>query len=95
MRLCDSYGLDTCVMEPLIAWLIECYKKNVLTENVTELPLSKAGDTEFIEILARKISLREGLGDLLAQGIINAADKSDQGLKKLPANLFLPEPANV
>jgi aldehyde:ferredoxin oxidoreductase len=74
MRLCDQYGLDSSVMEPMIEWLAQCYKEGALTEEGTGLPLSKIGGPEFIESLTRKIATREGFGDLLAQGTRKAAE---------------------
>jgi aldehyde:ferredoxin oxidoreductase len=73
IRLCDRYGLDTTVMEPLITWLAGCYQEGILGEKDTGLPLSRIGSVEFIEELTRKIALREGFGDLLARGTIEAA----------------------
>jgi aldehyde:ferredoxin oxidoreductase len=73
IRLCDRYGLDTTVMQPMIAWLSSCYQQGVLKDEDTGLPLSKIGSSEFIEELTRKIALREGFGDLLARGTIEAA----------------------
>ena len=67
-KLCDDYGLDTHVVEPIIMWLIRCYKAGILTEEETGIPFSKIGSLEFIETLLRKISLREGFGDVLAEG---------------------------
>ncbi len=75
IQLCDDNSLDTAVMEPVVNWLISCYKNGVVTEQMTGLPLSKAGAPEFIEELARKISLREGFGDLLARGVMPTAEK--------------------
>ena len=72
-RLCDRYGLDTTIMQPLISWLFDCYHEGVLDEKETGLPLSKMGSAEFIEVLTRKIALREGFGDLLARGTMQAA----------------------
>ena len=72
-RLCDRYGLDTTIMQPLINWLGDCYREGVLSEEETGLPLSKIGSAEFIETLTRKLGLREGFGDLLAQGALRAA----------------------
>ena len=73
IRLCDQYGLDTTVMHPLINWLSRCYREGVLGEEETGLPLSKVGSAGFIEALTRKIAFREGFGDLLARGILQAA----------------------
>jgi len=83
MRLCDGYGLDTTVMQPLIAWLSNCYKAGVLREEDTGLPLSRIGSMEFIEELTGKIAFREGFGDLLAQGTIKTAAQVGQKAQKL------------
>ncbi len=74
IRLCDGYGLDTSVMQGLIAWLISCHREGLLHDEDTGLPLSKAGSVEFIEELTRKIALREDFGDTLARGTIAAAE---------------------
>lgn len=73
MRLCDGYGLDSSVMQAMIEWLIRCYKEGVLDEKGTGLPLSKIGGPEFIEAITRKIAFREGFGEMLAHGTIEAA----------------------
>jgi len=67
-KLCDDYGLDTHVVDPLIMWLIRCYKEGLVTEQETGIPFSRIGSLEFIEILLRKIALREGFGEVLAKG---------------------------
>jgi aldehyde:ferredoxin oxidoreductase len=72
-RLCDQYGLDTGVMSPMIEWLGRCYSEGILNEEESGLPLSRIGSAEFIETLVKKISLREGFGEILAGGIIKAA----------------------
>jgi len=73
-RLCDEYGVDTRVMETMLAWLIRGYRAGILTDDNTALPLSKFGSLEFIESLVKKISLRDGFGDVLARGTVGAAD---------------------
>jgi aldehyde:ferredoxin oxidoreductase len=73
-RLCHNYGLDTNAMWAIMRWLTDGYNAGVLTEKNTGLPLSKYGSWEFIETLVKKISLREGFGDVLAQGVHQAAD---------------------
>jgi aldehyde:ferredoxin oxidoreductase len=78
-RLCDKYGLDTAVMEPMIIWLSRCYQEGVLSEAETGLQLSKMGSRELIENLVRKISLKEGFGEVLAQGILGAARQIGNG----------------
>jgi aldehyde:ferredoxin oxidoreductase len=83
IRLCDKYGLDTTVMQPMITWLGSCYQEGILREEDTGLPLSKIGSAEFIETLTRKIALREGFGDLLARGTIKTAEKVGKRAQEL------------
>jgi aldehyde:ferredoxin oxidoreductase len=72
-RLCDRYGLDTIIMQPMIEWLARCFDEGLINESATGLPLSRLGSAEFIETLTRMIALREGFGDILARGTLKAA----------------------
>jgi len=78
-RLCDSYGLDTKAMERMIGWLVSCYRAGVLTDESSGIPISKVGTMEFVEALFRQVSFREGLGDMLAQGVARAAHSLGAG----------------
>jgi aldehyde:ferredoxin oxidoreductase len=84
-RFCDLYGLDTMVLEPLITWLDLCYQAGILSESETGLPLSQIarGSKKFIETLVKKLSYREGFGDILAQGTLKAAKYVGKGSEKL------------
>ena len=66
--------MDTFVIQVVVSWLIRCHKAGVLNDSNTGLPLSKIGSEEFIESLIRKIANREGFGDVLANGLVSAAD---------------------
>jgi aldehyde:ferredoxin oxidoreductase len=84
-KLCDDYGLDTMALTLTIAWLYGCYAAGILTDENTGIPISKLGSLEFIETLVRKISRREGFGDILAQGVLKAADWVGPGARELTA----------
>ena len=71
--LCDRFGLDTGEFSNLIVWLQKCYKRGILTEAETGLPLSKIGSLEFVEQYVDMIVKRRGFGDLLAQGARRAS----------------------
>jgi aldehyde:ferredoxin oxidoreductase len=73
-KLCDDYGLDTWALELMILWMKRCYKAGILTDEKAGIPISQLGSLDFIQTLVRKISLREGLGDMLARGLDKAAD---------------------
>lgn len=72
-KLCDSYGLDAVAVDLMISWLHLCHQAGVLSDESTGIPISSIGSLDFIESLVRKIALREGFGELLAQGINSAA----------------------
>jgi aldehyde:ferredoxin oxidoreductase len=73
-RLCDEYGIDALAIESMVKWLSRCRHSGILTDENTGIPLSKIGSLEYMEALITKIARREGFGDVLAQGIQNAAE---------------------
>ena len=89
-RLCDKYGLDTMVIQPLIQWLNRCEQAGILTDEGTGIPVTKYGSLEFIESLVKKISLRQGFGDILANGIIKASQLIGNESEKLIGDLVFP-----
>ncbi len=82
-RLCDEYGVDTNSIMAMIIWLARCYRAGILTDESTGIPISKLGSFEFIENMVKKISLREGFGDILAQGTVRAAESVGQKAREL------------
>lgn len=72
-RLCDRYGIDTWEVQALLEWLLLCHEAGLVTEQELGLDLSKVGSLELIESLVRMTSLRQGFGELLAQGAQGAA----------------------
>ncbi len=70
--LCNRYGLDTITTGDLIAWAMECWQRKLLGENDPELNL-EWGNGEAVLTLIRKIALREGFGNILAEGGVRAA----------------------
>ncbi|MFC1822114.1 aldehyde ferredoxin oxidoreductase N-terminal domain-containing protein [Thermodesulfobacteriota bacterium] len=82
-KICDDYGLDTHAIEPMIMWLVRCHKAGLLSDEQAGIPISKSGSLEFIETLARKIALREGFGDALAEGTLKAAESLGEAARRL------------
>jgi aldehyde:ferredoxin oxidoreductase len=74
-ELCNLYGLDTISTGSLIQWAMECQERGVLSRDDAEgLDLSW-GNEATVHTLVRKIAFREGLGDLLAEGVKRAAER--------------------
>jgi aldehyde:ferredoxin oxidoreductase len=81
--ICNEYGVDTHQVDVMMQWLSKCHQAGILTDDNTGIPLSRQGSLEFIETLVKKLALREGFGDILAQGTIRAADSIGQGAKEV------------
>jgi aldehyde:ferredoxin oxidoreductase len=82
-ELCNDYGLDTRAIEPMMMWLNRCHKSGILTDGQAEMPLSKIGSYDFIEMLTEKITYRRGFGDTLADGTHKAARALGSEAEKL------------
>lgn len=74
-RLCDEYGLDTWMAQVALQWLCDCVRAGIIRAEDTGLDMSKVGSLEFAEEYIRMISLRQGFGEVLAQGVERAADE--------------------
>ena len=70
----DRLGLDNNEAGWMIAWLMECFEKGVLTNKELNVDM-KWGDAEATRAMLRIIALRQGIGDSLAEGIQRAATK--------------------
>jgi len=81
--LANDYGADVFALGTMMMWLSRCNKAGILTDEATGIPFSKMGSIEFMEILLRKMSLREGFGDILADGIVRASEKVGKHSDKL------------
>ena len=73
--LCNEYGLDIISAGNTIGFSMECYEKGILTKEDTGGIELKFGDADLIVDLVPKIGKREGIGDLLAEGTRNMANK--------------------
>ncbi len=63
-----------------IAWLMECMEEGVFTPE--EAGISGFGDAEGMLGLLGKIARREGIGELLAEGSVRAAEITGKGSEK-------------
>ncbi|OGP50837.1 MAG: hypothetical protein A2Y79_14130 [Deltaproteobacteria bacterium RBG_13_43_22] len=76
---CQRYGLDARSLSNAIAWLMELNEKGIISSRDTDGRDMKWGSPEAILPMARKISYREGIGELLADGLPAAASKIGKG----------------
>jgi len=68
--ICDRLGMDTITAGNVVAFAIEAYKRGKLQ---SETPL-EYGDPEVVLDLLGKTAARQGLGDVLAEGVRRASE---------------------
>jgi aldehyde:ferredoxin oxidoreductase len=77
--LCEAYGLDVISTANLIAFAIDLYSQGILTRADTGGLHLRWGDPALASRLIGQIARREGIGDLLADGIYDAAHQIGRG----------------
>ncbi|MFC2012081.1 aldehyde ferredoxin oxidoreductase family protein, partial [Chloroflexota bacterium] len=81
-HICNSYGLDTISAGTVIAFAIECYENGIITKEDTDGIELTWGNHKAIVDMTWKMAKREGLGDILADGVKIAAEKIGKGAEK-------------
>ncbi|MFX1302708.1 MAG: aldehyde ferredoxin oxidoreductase family protein [Promethearchaeota archaeon] len=66
--LCNNYGIDTISTSSIIAFIYHLYNNKKITSEKIDNINPKWGDIKPTLDLIKKISLREGIGNLLAEG---------------------------
>ncbi len=72
-QVCDKLGLDTISAGGVAGFAIEAFDRGILDETSTGGIRLAFGDHKGIIRLIRKIAVREGIGDTLADGVVRAA----------------------
>ena len=67
--LCNRYGIDTIEVGGVLGWAFDAYEAGVITKQDTDGVELKWGSSEALLTMIEKISKREGIGDLLAEGL--------------------------
>jgi aldehyde:ferredoxin oxidoreductase len=76
---CNAYGLDTIGVGTTIAFAMECFENGILTKEDTGGIELKFGNAEAMMKMVEMIARREGIGDVLAEGCMRAAEKFGRG----------------
>jgi aldehyde:ferredoxin oxidoreductase len=85
--LCNEYGLDTISTGNTIGFAIECFKKGILTNEDTDGLEFDWNNPDLIMELLEKISHRDGIGNLLAEGTKAMAEKLGNNSEKFAMNV--------
>jgi aldehyde:ferredoxin oxidoreductase len=74
-ELLNRAGMDVISAGGTVAFALECYENGIITKEMTDGLKLKWGDSKAIVALVKKMIAREGIGDLLADGVKVAAAK--------------------
>ena len=78
-EMCNYLGLDTVSLGATLAWAMECFERGLLTlEDTGGMPL-RFHDADGVVKLVEMIAYRQGVGDLLAEGSLRAAQRLGRG----------------
>jgi aldehyde:ferredoxin oxidoreductase len=72
-QICNMYGLDTITTGATIAWAMDCFEQEILSVEDTGGIELRFGNAEAMVAMTEQIAKREGLGNLLANGMVQAA----------------------
>jgi aldehyde:ferredoxin oxidoreductase len=84
LGLTSAYGLDGFSTPQVLAFAVELYEAGILTDQ--ELPDFPADSAERFYYLLEKIVHREGVGDILANGVYQAARQIGKGAEEFDHN---------
>jgi aldehyde:ferredoxin oxidoreductase len=74
-ELCNFYGLDAISTGVTISFLMDCHENGLLTHEQLEGVDAHFGNGDAVIQLIHKMGTRDGIGDMLADGVKVAAEK--------------------
>ena len=80
-------GLDTISAGTSIAFATECFENGILTKKDTDGVELRWGDHHAMIAMTEKMAKREGLGDILADGVKVAAQKIGRGAERFAVHV--------
>jgi len=86
-ELCNYYGVDSISAGVIVGFAMDCYENGILTEKDTDGIEARFGNHEALVKLLEKMGKREGIGDILAEGVKIAAEKIGKGADKLAQHI--------
>lgn len=94
-QYCNQYGMDTISCGATIAWAMDCFEKGLLTAKDTGGVELRFGNAKAMTEMVKMIAMREGFGDVLADGSALAAQKLGVGQDLVVASKGMELPAHM
>jgi aldehyde:ferredoxin oxidoreductase len=83
--LCNKFGLDTDHTSAIVSWAIDCFEKGIINQKDTDGLVLRFGDGKCVAELIQRIANRHGFGNILAEGIVKAAEAIGRKSEELAA----------
>jgi aldehyde:ferredoxin oxidoreductase len=74
-EICNRMGLDSISTGTVIGFAMECYERGLLSDADTGGLKLEWGNPQVIQTLVEQITHRQGIGELLAEGVQRAAER--------------------
>ena len=87
MELSNYYGIDAISAGVTVGFAMDCFERGLLKQEQLDGIEAKFGNAEAMVQLVEKIGKREGVGELLADGVKVAGEKIGNGAEKLAAHI--------
>ncbi len=81
-RLCDELGVDTISTGSVIGFAMELYQNGIITTKDTDGLKLDWGSAEAMVEMIKKIAYRNGIGEILSEGVARAAQVFKNGSEK-------------
>jgi aldehyde:ferredoxin oxidoreductase len=75
----QKYGIDCVSSGRIIRWLMQLHAEGIITADDTDGIPMEWGSPDAIRGILKKMTYREGIGDVLADGLLAAADHIGRG----------------
>ncbi len=86
-ELCNRYGMDMIATGVVIAYAMECYDREILRTAETDGIDLTWGNADAIVKLVRKIGERDGIGNVLAEGVKRAYERIGKGSEQFAMHI--------
>jgi aldehyde:ferredoxin oxidoreductase len=87
MELANYYGMDAISAGVIAGFAMDCYENGILSQTDLGGIDAKFGNSEALIQLLEKMGKREGIGDVLAEGVRIAGQKIGKGAEKLAQHI--------
>lgn len=87
MELANYYGMDAISAGVIVGFAMDCYENGILSKKDLGGIEANFGNSEALLQLLEKMGKREGIGDILADGVRSAGEKIGKGAEKLAQHI--------